>query len=717
MLTINNGGTLNANGLSMGSGTTSVGSVTVSGAGSALTSTAEIVVGAQGTGTLTISDGAVVTALRVDIARGTPGAGPGLQGTLNIGAPVGMAPVAPGTLVAPVGIGTTIVPGTPPGGTGTINFNHTSTDYVFAPAITQGTATGVVNVLAGTTHLTATNTYTGPTTISGGALFVDGSLTASNVTVNGGTLAGIGTVVNNVQVNNGGTFAPGNGTPGSSMTVGSLAFTSGAQYMVFLNSSTSSFANVTGTASLNGTVQVDASSVSNKTYLILHSAGLNGTTFTGIGNPNFAGQLTYTADDVFLTITAAELGNGTKLNVNQQNVSNAINNFFNATGTEPPQFANIFNLTGANLANALTQLSGENAAGAERASFQLMNGFLNVMLDPHVPISCDPRDPNDPLCRQLHAIGLAPEQQASLPPEIALAYGAVFKAPPRPTPVFEQRWTAWASAFGGGSTASGDPVIGSHDVTTTTFGYAAGMDYRMAPGTVLGFALAGGGTHWDLSQALGTGRSDAFMAGIYGKTYLGPVYLAGSAAFANNWFTTDRNALGDQLTASFQGQSYAARFEGGYRFAVPAASNAIGITPYAAVQAQNFRTPTYSETDLTGGGFGLTYAAMNGTDTRSELGARFDDLTAFNAMPLILRGRLAWAHDWVSNPALNASFQALPGTSFTVFGAPIPHDSALVSASAQLFFRPNWSVLVKFDGDFASTSQVYAGTGTLRYTW
>jgi uncharacterized protein with beta-barrel porin domain len=124
------------------------------------------------------------------------------------------------------------------------------------------------------------------------------------------------------------------------------------------------------------------------------------------------------------------------------------------------------------------------------------------------------------------------------------------------------------------------------------------------------------------------------MAGIYGKTHFGPVYLSVSAAFAKNWFTTDRTALGDRLTASFQGQSYATRLEGGYRF-VPAAYNAIGITPYAAIQAQNLRTPTYSETDLTGGGFGLTYAAMNGTDTRSELGTRFDDLTAFNAMALI----------------------------------------------------------------------------------
>ncbi len=141
------------------------------------------------------------------------------------------------------------------------------------------------------------------------------------------------------------------------------------------------------------------------------------------------------------------------------------------------------------------------------------------------------------------------------------------------------------------------------------------------------------------------------------------------------------------------------------------------FTPYAAVQTQDFRTPTYSETDLTGGGFGLTYNAMNGTETRTELGSRFDDLTALGDLPLILRAKVAWAHDWVSNPALGASFESLPGTGFTVNGAPIPKNSALTSAGAQLFFTPNWSLLAKFDGEFARGSQTYGGSGTLRYTW
>jgi uncharacterized protein with beta-barrel porin domain len=71
----------------------------------------------------------------------------------------------------------------------------------------------------------------------------------------------------------------------------------------------------------------------------------------------------------------------------------------------------------------------------------------------------------------------------------------------------------------------------------------------------------------------------------------------------------------------------------------------------------------------------------------------------------------------VSNPALNASFDSLHGTGFTVNGAPIPHDSALTFAGAQLFFTPVWSFLAKFDGEFASGYQLYAGSGTLRYTW
>jgi outer membrane autotransporter protein len=240
------------------------------------------------------------------------------------------------------------------------------------------------------------------------------------------------------------------------------------------------------------------------------------------------------------------------------------------------------------------------------------------------------------------------------------------------------------------------------------------MDYHVSPDTILGFALAGGGTNWGLSGGLGGGRSDAFQLGGYGVTHAGPAYVESAVAFTNHWFSTSRTALGDQLTGRFQGESYGARLEGGYRFGV---RTWLGVTPYAAVQVQAFSTAAFSEADVSGGGFGLNYASMQASDVRSELGVRLDDPTMLGGMPLILRGRVAFAHDTVGNPALSAAFQTLPGASFTVNGAPIPKDSALTSVGAQLFITSKWSMLAKFDGEFAAGAQSYAGSGTLRYAW
>jgi autotransporter-associated beta strand protein len=597
----------------------------------------------------------------------------------------------------------------------TVGSNNLST--TFSGVIQDGGAFGgtggsLTKVGTGTLTLSGINAYTGATAIDAGTLDVDGAIAnSSGVTVNsGGTLSGTGIVTPATTIMNGGALSPGNAAnPTGTLTItGNLAFQSGALYLVQVTPSAASSTVVGGTASLAGTVEANfalGSFVSKQSqYTILTAAGgLGGTTFGSLGNvnlpPGASDSLSYDADHVYLNLTV-QFTNYTGLNQNQQNVANGLNNYFNANGGIPAQF---FGLTPAQL----TQIDGENGTDADKGAFQFMTQYLSLMLDPFV-------DGRGGFGTGGGASGFAPEQTAGFPPDIALAYASVLKAPPGQS--FDQRWTTWGATFGGYNKTNGDPVVvGSTDVTAHDFGFAGGMDYRFSPDTLAGFSLAGGGTNWGLAQGLGGGRSDAFAGGVYAKTRSGPWYVAGALAFADHWFTTNRTAaFGDQLTASFNGQSYGGRVETGYRYAV---QPTIGVTPYAALQAQSFHTPSYSETDVTAGGFGLTYNAMNATDTRGELGARFDDLTMLNAMPLILRSRLAWAHDWESNPALGAVFQTLPGASFIVNGAPAPKNSALASASAELHMTANWSLAAKFDGEFANGSQTYAGTGTLRYQW
>src|SRR6516165_8252532 len=451
--------------------------------------------------------------------------------------------------------------------------------------VLTGTATqaGVISELngprplekigAGALILAAANTYTGPTTVSAGTLVVNGSIASSAVTVNSGaTLSGTGTV-GGLTINSGGTFAPSNSL-GTMTVAGNLAFQSGALYLVQVTPSTASSTNVTGSAALAGTVQAAfaGGSYVTRAYTILSAAGgLGGTTFNALTTSNlpasFTASLSYTTTDVILNLTATlaqpsgpsgPSALACAFSVNQCNVANALNAFFNNGGALPPAFVTIFGLTGANLANALTLLSGEAATGAQQVAFQLTNQFLGIMLDPFVDGRSEVNG---------RAIGFAPERE-ELPEDLALAYAKLLKEPPKPQ-TFEQRWSVWGAGYGGSNRTSGDvAVVGSHDLSARTAGGAAGLDYRLALGTVVGFALAGGGTDWSLAQGLGGGRSDAFQAGIYGTARSGPAYLAAALAYTNHWMSTDRFAFaGDHLSASFNAQSFGGRVEGGYRFA------------------------------------------------------------------------------------------------------------------------------------------------------
>ena len=284
-------------------------------------------------------------------------------------------------------------------------------------------------------------------------------------------------------------------------------------------------------------------------------------------------------------------------------------------------------------------------------------------------------------------------------------------------PFVEPRWSVWGSAYGGRNRTDGDAAVGSNDLRATAAGFAAGADYRVSPGTVIGAAVAVGENRWNVS-GFGTGNAEVAQFGGYFSSRWNSLYVSGAAAVATHRASTERtlNIAGiDRLTAGFDATSFGGRLEGGYRFG----NAAFGATPYAAVQVTGIHTPSYSEVAAAGlNQFALSYQAQSTTDTRTELGAWADTRHQFgNGALLTLRGRAAWVHDYNPGSRVNAAFQTLPGTSFVVDGAAAPRDAALTSAVAELRMTNGLTLIGKFDGEFSDRSHTLAGTGTLKYAW
>ncbi|MCK1719897.1 autotransporter domain-containing protein [Bradyrhizobium sp. 141] len=611
-----------------------------------------------------------------------------------------------------------------------VNSNHTQLQ-VLAGTATQA---GIISELngprplekigAGRLVLTSVNTYTGPTMVSGGTLDVAGSIAASSLTmVNAGAaLMGTG-VIGHTMIANGATFLPGSGTSGSSMTVnGNLALQSGAAYLVQISPTAASFANVSGSATLNGTVSATYANTGNfaKRYTILSAAGGISGTFGALASSNLPSNFTMSLSydpthayvDLTLAFTPSGPGSNTGLTGNQQTIANALTGYFNSNGGIPMAFGTLS-------AIGLAQVSGEAATGTQQTTFQAMNLFMGVLLDPWL-------DGRAGDAAQGSASQFAENNAANADTSSAGktrsraerdAYAAIYtKALPRIADPFASGWNVWAAGFGGSQTTSGNARLGTSAATGRVYGTAIGADYRFSPDTLAGFALAGGGTNFSIANSLGQGSSDLFQAGAFIRHTAGAAYL--SAALAYGWqdVTTDRTVtvVGvDRLRARVNANAFSARIEGGYRFITPL----IGVTPYAAAQVTAFDLPAYAEGVLSGSMIALEYASRAVTASRSELGWRTDKSYAVGTATLVLRSRLAWAHDFNPDRSIAASFQTLPGASFVVNGAAQARDAAMTTASAEMKFMNGVSLAATFEGEFSNVTRSYAGKGVARYSW
>ncbi len=680
-LTITNGGAVSSGGTTVGDGG-ATGTVMVNGAGSTLTART-LDIGGSGTGILTIADGG-----KVSVGLGGSGVltlgSNGGSGTVNIGAAAGSAAVAAGVLDA---AGLRFA-----GGAGTLNFNHTGGAYVFASQITGA---GSIEQRSGTTILTADSSgFTGQTAVSGGKLVVNGSLGGTLALGAGAVLGGSGTV-SGLTVGSGATVAPGNSI-GTLSVAGPVSFAAGSHYQVEIDAAgRSDRIAATGTATLAGgtvdVVKAPGRYLPGTRYTILTATGGVSGTFAGVAQDLlFVGLgLNYDANNVYLDIgrnqTAFAAVGGTR------------NQIAAATAVEA--------LGGGNgLYDAVVQQAS--AAGA-RAAFDALSGEIHasakgILID-------DSRFVREAAVGRLRAafgaVGAGRGQVTS--------YAA---DGPVSAPATTDRFAVWGQGFGSWGRTNGDGNAAR--LSRSTGGFLIGADGLVLDAWRLGLVAGYSHSSFNQRERGSSGASDNFHVGVYGGGQWGALALRAGAAYAWHDVTTSR-------TVAFAG--FADSLKGGYKAATAQAFGelgygiALGATPIGKLAFEPFANLAY--VNLTTGAFGETGGAAALTARGDASGVTFTTLGLRAASSFMLgsvgataRGSLGWRHAF-GDTVPGASLAFAGGGPFSVAGAPIAKNAAVVEAGIDVALTPAATLGFSYGGQFGSGAidQTVKGTFGVRF--
>ncbi|NWD40628.1 autotransporter serine peptidase EprS [Pseudomonas yamanorum] len=519
---------------------------------------------------------------------------------------------------------------------------------------------------AGSLVLSGDNTYRGPTTVNGGRLAVNGSLTSA-VTVNdSGTLGGSGRIAA-LQVNNGGTVAPRNSV-GTLQVAGDVNLAAGSTYAVELTPTSSDQIVATGKAILGGgTVtlalensptllsQQQAESLLGRQYNILQAAGGIQGQF-GAVLPNYlflGGTLDYAANGVQLDIARSDASFASVgATRNQRSVAAAAEQL----GAGNPVYESI--------------LRSDSVAAAQQG-FQQLSGEIYPAID--TMLINDSRQLRDAVGERL-----------------------------RHTPVTGES-NVWVKALGSwGKTDSRSDTAG---YTTSLGGMLAGVDGALDEQTRAG--LVAGYSDSSLNMGSGTHSSasiDSYHLGAYAGHELGNWRLSVGGAYS--WHRGDvkrdlqyGEVSGKQKT-KLDARSAQVFTEAAYRLNLPS----VALEPFANLAYVHLDNERFHEK-------GDAAALERGSDSRdavlSTLGLRASKTLPLNdRQQLDVSGSLGWQHSLSAVESEEHLAFVAGGPSFAVQSSPLMRDAALVGVQASLALSKSTRVNLDYTGQLAGREKI-----------
>ncbi|PZP55579.1 MAG: hypothetical protein DI586_06375 [Micavibrio aeruginosavorus] len=507
------------------------------------------------------------------------------------------------------------------------------------------TKTGIGNLI-----LSATNTYSGNTTVSDGRLSVNGTIAGTTTVASAGTLGGngnFGAIVAN------GRIAPGNSI-GTMNVTGPVTFNSGSIYEVEVNAAGNSDKLIaTGAITINGgTVDVRAASGTYADTNVYNNI-IEGSSRTGM----FSGvttdlmfltpTLSYDATSVDLIMTRNDVEFNT---VAADEVQAGVANAVQGLGSGNDLYTAFSGLNMQEASAALDTLSGEHNAGITTATAQSASVIQNV------------------ISNRVQALGS--KNIASLSPAAG------------DDEDIEIKKSFWSEVFGsrGNSDAQGTAPAQNRESSGALFGGDAELPNDVFVGAFGGYEV--GEVYTNTQNA--NSDVNSYHAGLYANKMITSSWristsLIGSYHDINTTRHIQFTGFSETPKGNTNGYTVTPSIETGYSFM----AHNINIEPFMGLSLTHSYIDSYSEKD--GGSANLDVDHVSQTNASHMLGLRVSkSLRVLDETSINFTARAGWNHVY-GDLDTSQTMQFSAGTTpFDVKGAGLARNSAAFGAGADI---------------------------------